>query len=402
MGTAGGEPGVRHRANGSPGSYTYSVPSDWANLPVNYLSWGDVARLVNWLDNGQPAGGEGMSTTEERSYTLDGATSTAQLMAVTRNADARILRSHRERMVQGGLLQGRRRQCRLLDVPHAEQHAAPAMCCLSTGTNNANFHDLGGTETYTISIPYYRTAVGASPAGPVPYGSRSTRAETSSSGPKRLLPATRSNIASLSAGRMANASGTAGNARTASDPTSATDWYGFRIASAVLPGDANGDGKVDINDLTIVLADFGRSGDDVGPRRLHRRRHGGHQRFDHRVEQLRHDVHRRPAPASAACRSRRASSSWASAPSASPCGAPEKALRLKSAAAKVDNARQLIGAFSRGNVPSSPGRCGTAEPARPTGGAAARKALATTGDRRRRRNCPDRAARRQRARGHNP
>jgi hypothetical protein len=32
------------------------------------------------------------------------------------------------------------------------------------------------------------------------------------------------------------------------------------ILQSQLPGDAVGDGKVDINDLTIVLTDFGRSG----------------------------------------------------------------------------------------------------------------------------------------------
>ena len=32
------------------------------------------------------------------------------------------------------------------------------------------------------------------------------------------------------------------------------------INPALMPGDANGDGKVDINDLTIVLSDFGRTG----------------------------------------------------------------------------------------------------------------------------------------------
>ena len=30
-----------------------------------------------------------------------------------------------------------------------------------------------------------------------------------------------------------------------------------------LPGDANLDGKVDINDLTIVLANYGQTGHDV-------------------------------------------------------------------------------------------------------------------------------------------
>ena len=32
------------------------------------------------------------------------------------------------------------------------------------------------------------------------------------------------------------------------------------ISQPALPGDANGDGKVDINDLTIVLAHFGQTG----------------------------------------------------------------------------------------------------------------------------------------------
>ena len=47
--------------------------------------------------------------------------------------------------------------------------------------------------------------------------------------------------------------------------------------TAVLPGDANRDGSVDINDLTIVLANYNRTGIDVEPGRVHWRRHGGHQ-----------------------------------------------------------------------------------------------------------------------------
>ena len=45
-----------------------------------------------------------------------------------------------------------------------------------------------------------------------------------------------------------------------SDPTRQGD-VGFRVAGAPpQPGDANGDGKVDINDLTIVLANYGQTG----------------------------------------------------------------------------------------------------------------------------------------------
>ena len=52
--------------------YSYSVASDWANRPVNWVSWGDSARFANWLTNGQPMGAQGAGTTERGTYTLDG------------------------------------------------------------------------------------------------------------------------------------------------------------------------------------------------------------------------------------------------------------------------------------------------------------------------------------------
>ena len=57
---------------------------------------------------------------------------------------------------------------------------------------------------------------------------------------------------------------------TCNRPTGATlpgrtsaPYIGFRVAASAAepgPGDANGDGRVDINDLTIVLSDFGQTG----------------------------------------------------------------------------------------------------------------------------------------------
>jgi sulfatase modifying factor 1 len=34
---------------GDPGSYSYAVGPDWANRPVNYVSWYDAVRYANWL-----------------------------------------------------------------------------------------------------------------------------------------------------------------------------------------------------------------------------------------------------------------------------------------------------------------------------------------------------------------
>ena len=74
--------------SGSSGSYSYSVAADWADRPVNYVSWGDAARFTNWLHNGQPSGAQGDGTTEDGAYDLNGATSDSELMAITRESDA--------------------------------------------------------------------------------------------------------------------------------------------------------------------------------------------------------------------------------------------------------------------------------------------------------------------------
>ena len=74
------EAGCNIKRNGGPGTYFYSVASDWANRPVNWVSWADAARFANWLTNGQGNGG-----TEDGSYALYGATTEAALQGVTRN-----------------------------------------------------------------------------------------------------------------------------------------------------------------------------------------------------------------------------------------------------------------------------------------------------------------------------
>ena len=48
--------GCKIQRQGTPGSYAYSVAGDWADRPVNYVSWGDAARFANWMHNGQPTG----------------------------------------------------------------------------------------------------------------------------------------------------------------------------------------------------------------------------------------------------------------------------------------------------------------------------------------------------------
>ena len=74
--------------NGAAGSYSYGLDGNYASWPIRFVSWGDAARFCNWMHNAQPQGPQGLSTTEDGSYLLNGATSDSELLAVTRREDA--------------------------------------------------------------------------------------------------------------------------------------------------------------------------------------------------------------------------------------------------------------------------------------------------------------------------
>ena len=55
--------GCQITRNGTSGNYTYDfsgrpsgTEAEWANRPVNYVSWNDTLRFTNWLHNGQGGG----------------------------------------------------------------------------------------------------------------------------------------------------------------------------------------------------------------------------------------------------------------------------------------------------------------------------------------------------------
>lgn len=67
--------GCKIQRSGSSGNYTYSVASDYANRPVNYVSYWDSCRFANWLHNGQPTGAQGAGTTEQSYWPCTGSPS---------------------------------------------------------------------------------------------------------------------------------------------------------------------------------------------------------------------------------------------------------------------------------------------------------------------------------------
>jgi formylglycine-generating enzyme required for sulfatase activity len=79
-----GNPGIIQ--SGSSGHYVYTVSNARGSLPVSDVSYLDTMRFANWIDNGQPTGAEGTSTTDTGSYTI---TPTGiNNNSITRNANA--------------------------------------------------------------------------------------------------------------------------------------------------------------------------------------------------------------------------------------------------------------------------------------------------------------------------
>jgi formylglycine-generating enzyme len=170
--------GCKIRQLGNPGSYTYIVDANgdgvedanWVNRPVNLVSWGDAARFCNWLSNGQPSGMQDLSTTEDGSYYLNGATNWDTLMTVTRKPNATwVIPSenewykaayHKNDGVTGHYWNYATR---------TNNHPSNALINPDPG-NNANYYGLYGVNGYTIGGPYWRTEVGEFENSQSPYG----------------------------------------------------------------------------------------------------------------------------------------------------------------------------------------------------------------------------------------
>jgi formylglycine-generating enzyme required for sulfatase activity len=158
---------------GNSGNYMYSVASDWANRPVNYVSWGDAARFANWLTHGQPSGSQNLLTTEDGSYYLNGATTNEALVAVTRKSNAKYVIPSEDEWYKAAYYDPNKPGgAGYYDFPTGS-NSMPSNYLISPDPgNNANFYVAGYPHLnyYTIGSPYYRTPVGEFENSESPYG----------------------------------------------------------------------------------------------------------------------------------------------------------------------------------------------------------------------------------------
>ena len=76
------------KRSGSPGDYSYTLKPGMEHQPVVWVDFNDALRFCNWLHNGQPAGPQDSSSTEDGAYTI-----TPEGIAannITRNPGARF------------------------------------------------------------------------------------------------------------------------------------------------------------------------------------------------------------------------------------------------------------------------------------------------------------------------
>jgi sulfatase modifying factor 1 len=158
--------GCKINRSSSPGSYTYSVAADWANRPVNLVSWGDAARFVNWMHNGQPTGTQNLSTTEDGSYYLNGATSNAELIDVVRRKDATWVIPTEDEWHKAAYHKNDGKTGNYWYYPTSSDKEPSNVLINPDPGNNANWQD----DEYTIGAPYYRTEVGEFENSKSPYG----------------------------------------------------------------------------------------------------------------------------------------------------------------------------------------------------------------------------------------
>jgi sulfatase modifying factor 1 len=141
------------RSNFSP-NYSYSVEEEWANRPVNFVTFWDAARFANWLHNGQPVGPQGPGTTEAGAYINVGNQAT-----FAREPDARFYIPTEDEWYKAayhdkhaGISDS------YFDFPTGTNSVPGNSASESTNAgNNANYYY---TSNYAIGSPYFRTEVG--------------------------------------------------------------------------------------------------------------------------------------------------------------------------------------------------------------------------------------------------
>ncbi|HUW83258.1 MAG TPA: SUMF1/EgtB/PvdO family nonheme iron enzyme [Phycisphaerae bacterium] len=170
MDTALNSYGCNIKQTGSSGSYQYSVASEWANRPVNFVTFWDACRFSNWLQNGQLIGAQDLTTTEDGAYFLNGVTYPTNT-SITRKADATWVIPTEDEWYKAAYYD----PDTIFGGPGYYDYPTHSNFPYVPVSDDLVDPDPGHNATcknddYTIDSPYWRTEVGAHENSDSPYG----------------------------------------------------------------------------------------------------------------------------------------------------------------------------------------------------------------------------------------
>jgi formylglycine-generating enzyme len=212
--------GSKIQRAGSLGNYTYSVAADWANRPVNGVSWYDAARFSNWLTTGD---------TETGVYTFGGTYTVTNILdhetaALTLGKTAWFLPTEDE-WYKATYHKNDGATGNFWDYATATNSVPSNDLINPDPGNNANFAPSSGD--LTIDSPYYRTKVGEFENSRSPYGTFDQGGNLAEWN-ETLIGSSRG----LRGGAWSsNSSSLEASYRERQSPTNEHDSWGFRVAS---------------------------------------------------------------------------------------------------------------------------------------------------------------------------
>ena len=242
--------GCKIQQSGSSGNFTYSVAPDYANRPVNFVSWYDCLRFCNWLHNGQPAGSQDTTTTEDGAYDMSLGNS------VVRKPAAWVWLPDENEWCKAAYHKNDGVTANYFVYPTGSDTVPGRDGFEATNPgNNANYYDSYG-GAYLIGSPYWRTMVGEFELSLSPYGAFDMAGnmfewnETEYYGSYRIY-------------RGGSYRSSPNSFRSSFcpllDPSTEYDQIGLRVASvsvACPSADVTNDCFVDLNDLAKVASQW--------------------------------------------------------------------------------------------------------------------------------------------------